>query len=96
MCIQGAPHVCLHLAPSVSPVVTIPAGVHWDVNVLLACIVPTTDDPGQCVCGYPSAFFVKYLFKSLVLLWFPLEEPLTLALARYKLERLPEKQYSLS
>lgn len=79
--IQGAAHVCLHLPPSISPAVTVPVGVPWDVSVLLVCIVLTTDDSEQCVCGHPSAFSVKYLFKSLLLLWLLLEEPLTLALA---------------
>lgn len=96
MSIQDAAHVCLHLAPSISPVVTVPVGVQWDVNMLLVCIVPTTDDPEQCVCGHPFVFVVKYLFKSLVPLWLLLEELLSLALARYKLERRPEKQSPLS
>lgn len=48
------------------------------------------DDAEHCVCGHPSVFFVKYLFKSFVLLSFLLEELFTLALGRYRLERLSE------
>jgi hypothetical protein len=48
------------------------------------------DDAERCVCGHPSVFFVKYLFKSFVLLSFLLEELFTLALGRYRLERLSE------
>lgn len=42
--------------------------------------------------GVHLSFFVKYLFRSFVLLSFLLEELFSLALVRYRLERLSEKE----